>query len=214
MCHKCDYKTAHYGGLKLHVNNSHYNIKHLTCKLCSYRTAYTGNLQKHVKIHHKKEMDSLSYRRNKTTNVRPLTPLLDKTHYTDNVVDMDSNRGNEPPVISPLRNVKEENEVESDQVRDSDSSEESFIISDDEEVPEDTFRNKSEEEPLVKNPYFLDNSQNSTPMEQKYQINLPPSFKAFISNKGKRAPCDLCSFVGSNQNMLTSHILERHVSPD
>ena len=50
---------------------------------------------------------------------------------------------------------------------------------------------------------------------------MPPFFRAFLEGKtqhdgikteGKRAACDLCSYVGDSEIMLTSHILEMHIS--
>ena len=241
ICRHCDYKTSHAGGLKLHVNNAHNNIKHLACELCSYRTSYYGNLQKHVKIHH-----SLSYQQYKSINKSPLAQMQkqvksEKTQNNDKEMDTANFEGNRPTVVIPLREVKKENDLEKEKIQglDSDSSEESIIMSDDEEATEDssmkdaTSIDKAEEavaidvvnikEALVKNPFFTENSKIKKVNKKNFKINLPPSYKAFLrgkaqldksNSKRKRAPCDLCSYVGSSQSMLTSHILEWHVSPD
>lgn len=243
-CELCSYRTSYTGNLRKHVKSRHnkeigkafhqsnestnvkplrpmqkqdefekstHNVRHyepivtIKCERCSYKTSDVGNFEKHVKDHHQKEIASANFKGNKSTVIPPMA-------------------------------VKEETELEreNNQGKESDYSEESIIISADEEVPEGsdqdnaTFMDKAKEttvkdaiNALVENPFFMENPQRMIPSKEKKvkKRGLPYLFKELFSgktqpDKRKKAPCDLCSFVGSNQNMLTSHILERHITSD
>ena len=74
---------------------------------------------------------------------------------------------------------------------------------------------------LIENPFFMRNPQSvNTIQEQNVEkSDMLTHFMAILNektdlNKIKKAPCDLCSFVGSSQNNLTAHILDNHVSPE
>ena len=202
VCSHCEYKTASSSGFKLHVNNTHYNIKHLACELCSYSTAYSGNLQKHVQTHH------------------------DRIHYKE-LISKWTIKTKEKKTLMQDQEVREIEQV-NDKDLDSDSGEESIIISEDEEVPQGPDQDIAEEmtykecyqdtKAFVRNPLYQESSFPS--LEKRVERSgLSSLFKAFLggttqSDENEQTSCDLCPFIGSNQIMLTSHILERHVSSD
>ena len=235
-CELCSYSTAYTGNLQKHVMSHHKEIDSsskerlpnqrlmkkqdefenmndnfnknepivtINCEQYTYKTSSLGNSEKHLKHHQQKK--------SAPTNCKGKKP-------------------SEPPMF-----VKEENELgkEDCQDEDSDASEESIIISDDDEGAEDSDHDiaismdsaeektdkdcTNKEKTLVNNPFFMEKHQMINPSTEKTEEKsaLSSLFKAFLSGKKwEKAPCDLCSFVGSSQKILTSHILERHVTPE